>query len=129
MESPKSDSSEYKKNEQPETALKKEETSLLVETAFAAESKTVPEESELQEKLPDGSNTAKNLSPKSNSIKREPSLHDIFRAIEEGFPKESSKIEYVFPHPRYWIGPRFMAFWALPIVLIKSSWDIGPAAF
>ena len=48
----------------------------------------------------------------------------IYSAIEEGFPKETSKAKLNFPHPQYWIGPRFLATWVFPLVLIKKTRDL-----
>ncbi|AAQ00537.1 MULTISPECIES: hypothetical protein [Prochlorococcus] len=58
-------------------------------------------------------------------VLKEINNQDIFTSIEKGFPKQESKIEYAFPHPRYWIGPRFMAIWVLPIIVIKKINDLA----
>ena len=45
----------------------------------------------------------------------------IFAAIEDGFTKAKNPSEdYAFPHPRHWIGPRYMAIWTIPIFAIKK---------
>ncbi len=49
---------------------------------------------------------------------------DIYSAIEEGFPKKNSNSKLNFPHPQYWIGPRFMATWVFPLILIKKIRDL-----
>ena len=82
-------------------------------------------EKELNKKVPEIADKAPSSIKKSPNhqksyLIKEPNVHEIFKAIEEGFPKESTNKQYIFPHPRYWIGPRFMALWALPILLIKS---------
>jgi len=105
--------------------FKLEENSLLVEKAFDAESTMVKKEEGLHKKAPELADKAtlsieKSMNPKKTYLKKETNVDDIFRAIEAGFPKESTNKQYIFPHPRYWIGPRFMALWALPILLIKS---------
>ncbi len=46
---------------------------------------------------------------------------DIFETIEDGFPSREENWEYIFPHPRYWIGPRFLAIWIIPIFVIKKT--------
>ena len=48
------------------------------------------------------------------------SFSTIFKAIEEGFPQESDKEQFNFPHPKHWIGPRYLATWVLPIALLKK---------
>ncbi len=48
------------------------------------------------------------------------SFSAIFNAIEEGFPPESDKKQFNFPHPKHWIGPRYLATWVLPIALLKK---------
>ena len=45
----------------------------------------------------------------------------MFNAIEKGFPKENSNANLNFPHPQYWIGPRFLATWVFPLILIKKT--------
>ena len=45
----------------------------------------------------------------------------MFNAIEQGFPKENSNANLNFPHPQYWIWPRFMATWVLPLFLLKKT--------
>ncbi len=53
----------------------------------------------------------------------------IFQAIEDGFPKVSkSSSEYAFPHPRYWIGPRYMAIWSIPIFAITKTRELLKAS-
>ena len=46
---------------------------------------------------------------------------EIYNAIEDGFPKENSNSKLNFPHPQYWIGPRFLATWVFPLILIKKT--------
>ncbi len=48
-------------------------------------------------------------------------LATIFEAIEEGFSTNISSTQFDFPHPRNWVGPRFMAIWVIPIFLIKIT--------
>ena len=101
--------------------FKLEDNSLLVEKAFDAESTMVTKEEELNKKVPEVADKAtlsieKSLKPPKTYLKKVPNVDEIFKAIEEGFPKGSTSKQYIFPHPRYWIGPRFMALWALPIL-------------
>ena len=125
MESKEDNNPNYKKIIEPRNDFKVEEKSLLAEKAFDKESTMGKKEGQLKKKVPELvgkglSNIDKSLNPPKAYIKQEPNIDDIFKAIEKGFPNESTKKQYIFPHPRYWIGPRFMALWALPILLIKS---------
>ncbi len=102
-----------------------EEKSLLVENAFEENSSTYMKESisyeeDLEILDKDNATLKKDINVKETPINSKSSINDIFKAIEEGFPKENTRKEYIFPHPRYWLGPRFLALWALPIALIKS---------
>jgi len=45
----------------------------------------------------------------------------IYSFIEKGFPRKNSNAKLNFPHPQYWIGPRFLATWVFPLVLIKKT--------
>ncbi len=54
---------------------------------------------------------------------RNKNLAEIFEAIEEGFSSSKPENEYAFPHPRYWVGPRFMSLWVLPIYLLRIIKD------
>ncbi len=115
----------YKEVIEASSDFKGDESSLLVEKAFAKESTTIKEETELSKKVPElaekgTSSIDKALNSKKASIQNKVDIDYIFKVIEEGFPKESTKVQYIFPHPRYWLGPRFLALWALPILLIKS---------
>ncbi len=47
-------------------------------------------------------------------------LEGIFSSIEEGFPKEKPSERFIFPHPKYWLGSRYLAIWVLPLFLIKN---------
>ncbi len=47
-------------------------------------------------------------------------LEKIFEVIEEGFTQAKDPSEdYTFPHPRNWVGPRYLAIWTIPIFAIK----------
>ena len=125
MESKEDNNLNYKEIIEARNDFKVEEKSLLIEKAFDTESTMVKKEDELKKKIPEladkgPSSIDKSLSLQKAYIQQEPNIDDIFKAIEEGFPKESTKKQYNFPHPMYWLGPRFMALWALPIFLIKS---------
>ena len=48
------------------------------------------------------------------------SFEDIANSIEEAFPKTNSLERNAFPHPRNWLGPRFMLIWSIPIIAIKK---------
>ncbi len=48
----------------------------------------------------------------------------IYSSIEKGFPKKDSNANLNFPHPQYWVGPRFLATWVFPLVLIKKTRDL-----
>ncbi len=48
-------------------------------------------------------------------------LTTIFKEIEKAIPQESTLKNTAFPHPRNWIGPRFMALWTFPIAAINKS--------
>ena len=45
----------------------------------------------------------------------------IYNQIEKAFTKNNDKKELLFPMPRKWIGPRFLAPWTLPIFIIKRT--------
>ncbi len=125
MESKEDNNLDCKKIIESTNYLKVEGNSLLVEKAFDTESTMVKKEKELKKKVPEladkaTSNIERSLNTQKTYLKKEPNVDEIFKAIEEGFPKESTNKQYIFPHPRYWIGPRFMAVWALPILLITS---------
>ena len=47
-------------------------------------------------------------------------LTNIFTAIEGGFENQELSTQFAFPHPKNWVGPRFMSLWVIPIFLIKK---------
>ncbi len=51
-------------------------------------------------------------------------LEAIFNSIEEAFNKDKIIMSYIFPHPRGWLGPRFMAIWTVPILIIRRLRDL-----
>ena len=125
MESKEDNNLNYKEMIETRNDFKVESKSLLIEKAFDTESTLVKKEDELKKKVPELADTGtlsidKSLNPQKAYIQQAHNIDNIFKAIEEGFPKESTKKQYLFPHPMYWLGPRFMALWALPIFLIKS---------
>ena len=125
MESKEDNNPNYKEIFETRNDFKEEDKSLLMEKTFDTETTAGKDGSELSKKVPELSDKAastidRSLNHKKASIQKETNIDDIFKAIEEGFPKESTREQYIFPHPRYWIGPRFLALWALPIILIKS---------
>ncbi|KGG14171.1 MULTISPECIES: hypothetical protein [Prochlorococcus] len=52
-----------------------------------------------------------------------PSIYfeDVANSIESAFPINRPLEQTAFPHPRNWLGPRFMAVWTLPIIAINKT--------
>ncbi|KGG15543.1 MULTISPECIES: hypothetical protein [unclassified Prochlorococcus] len=106
-----------------------EEKRLSVDAAFTTDSLELKESPTLQKEKIDESNNDELIKPeliyKSNKssfkVGKINTFEEIFNAIENGFTKNKTRTEYAFPHPRYWLGPRFMAVWALPIILIQKA--------
>ncbi len=102
------------------------EISSPVEAAFNTDSFTEVEDASEKETI-NQSNTATEERREAISINSSLEAADVnqfekvFTAIEEAFPKQKTTEEYAFPHPRYWLGPRFMAIWALPFVAITRA--------
>ena len=103
---------------------KNQETPLSAEAAFREDSREKLEGDNKEGVVPLVNTIEK---PKGNKVLEKDSivldrlntLGDIFRTIEKGFPKESSKANFNFPHPQYWVGPRFLATWVIPLALFK----------
>ena len=114
--------------------IKSQETPLSVEVAFREDSSEKLEGTNKEEVVPLVNTIEK---PKGNEVQEKDSIvldrlntvGDIFRAIETGFPKESSKSNFNFPHPQYWVGPRFLATWVLPLALFKRLRNIFQALY
>ena len=114
--------------------VKKQEKLLSVEAAFSEESLEKLELANKEKAVPLVSAIEK---PKDSTLLERDSIvldrlntvGDIFRAIETGFPKESSKSNFNFPHPQYWVGPRFLATWVLPLALFKRLRNIFQALY
>ncbi len=60
----------------------------------------------------------KDLKVKPNSQVN--SFENIFDILENALPVDGSLTNNVFPHPRNWLGPRFIAIWSIPIVIINQ---------
>ena len=48
-------------------------------------------------------------------------FEEAVNSIEEGFPLNRPLEANAFPHPRNWIGPRYLVFWSLPIIAIHKA--------
>ena len=48
-------------------------------------------------------------------------VEDIYRIIEKALPRDNSLKNNLLPHPRNWLGARFLSIWVLPIILINKS--------
>ena len=108
------------------SSLEINETTAIQE-ASKEESKEIDEISTLQETNKDKElaislKTAIDPIPLEEDVVKR--FETLFTAIEDAFPENKKIKEYAFPHPRNWIGPRFMAIWALPIVILKRLIDI-----
>ena len=97
----------------------------IVEAAYIPESSEAVQQPNEKDLVPTNNMIEK---PKNNKVIESEaivldqlnSFSEIFNAIEEGFPQESDKKQFNFPHPKHWIGPRFLATWVLPIALIQK---------
>ena len=101
-----------------------QEKPLSVEAAFREESREKLEGAHEEVLVPvvntiEKPKGSKVLEKDSIVLDRLNTVGDIFGAIEKGFPKESSKGTFNFPHPQYWVGPRFLATWVIPLALFK----------
>ena len=99
-----------------------------VEAAFSSTSLAAEETSIDNEVL----NLQKEVSVQSDKIlakgkiAAQSSIHfeDVVNSIESAFPSKRPLESAAFPHPRNWLGPRFMAIWSFPIIAINKLREI-----
>ena len=95
-----------------DSSLTKEGIERVNQTSEYSTKELIPCEAGIKNQNPSNTNV--------NETSQRLNIEDIFTTIERTLPKEESLKDSLFPHPRNWLGARFLSIWVLPIIIINK---------